>query len=89
MEQAFFDLLRTLFSRSDPMLAACILALGYWIRSTNKKLDRHMDSHNREPHAFCALQGKSIDSVSAQVSQWRTENREDHQQIFDLLRGGK
>lgn len=98
MEQTLVDVLKWLFSRSDPMLAGCILVLGYWIWNTNVKIDKHMDSKNREPHAFCEFQGIEIEATAkrseeaaaqlgAQMEKIRTENREDHQQIFNLLRG--
>ena len=100
MEQTLVDVLKWMFSRSDPMLAGCILVLGYWIWKTNVKLDEHMDSKNREPHAYCELQGIEIEAtatrsresaaaLAAQMEKIHSENRQDHQQIFNLLRGEK
>lgn len=89
MEQALVDVLQWLFTRSDPMLAACVLALCYWISKTNSKIDKHLDPKNEDPHPSCVMQQREFASLKGQVESWRAENREDHGKIFDLMRGGK
>ena len=94
MEESLVQVLKWLFSRSDPMLTGCLLILGYWIWNTNKKIDRHTDAKNKTPHTACEFQGIDIEAASVraevvaeQVAEMRKENREDHQEIFAILRG--
>lgn len=86
MEEALIDVLKW-FSRSDPLLAGCILALGSWIRTTNKKIDTHVDLKNSDPHPTCVLQRNSMRQLCSEIESIRQENREDHKELFEILRG--
>lgn len=58
------ELVKILWQKSDPMLIACILILGYWQRQTAAKVDeqkKRLDAHlnpdpkdNAYPHPQCA-----------------------------------
>ena len=87
MEQVLVDVLKWLFSRSDPMLVFCFLLLAYWVRKTNKKIDAHLDPNNRHPHVSCEWGEKSYRLLTVQLEKQHTENRQDHQEIFGILRG--
>lgn len=89
MEQAIVDLIKFSFSRTDPMLVACLIAIVYWLRLTNRKIDRHIDQDNPAPHALCNLRAQSFQQVAENIEKYRKENREDHSQLFDLLRDRK
>ncbi len=94
MEQTLVDVLKWLFGRSDPVLVGCLLVLGYWQWNTSKKVAKHTDPKNKAPHTACEFQGlditaaaKRAEAVAEQVSEMRKENREDHQELFAILRG--
>ncbi|NLT67268.1 MAG: hypothetical protein GXX84_11760 [Acidobacteria bacterium] len=100
MEETLIDVLKWTFAKSDPMLAACILILAYLIYLVNRRqnrlygavsrrIDEHLSPHNRYPHVRCEWGENSYQELSKQLALQRQENREDHQEIFALLRGTK
>lgn len=97
MEDAALRLLELLWTRSDPLLVFCIILLGYWIHksnkasksallATNRRLEAHLDPKNRNPHPACEWAERNFNLLRESLTQQRTENREDHQEIFRLLR---
>lgn len=86
MEHAMVEFLKFMFSRTDPTLVFCLLLIVYWLQKTNKKIDKHIDKDNPSPHPVCELQRQAFRQVAENIDQYRKENREDHQEIFRILR---
>ena len=81
----------------DPLLAVCILILGYWQYRSDQnrrrenmefktRLDGHLDPQNKYPHPACEWGEKNYAALTDSLKQQHKENREDHQTIFKLLR---
>lgn len=57
--------------------------------ATAKTLAEHLDPQNKYPHPACEWGERSYNLLCKELKQQHQENREDHQEIFRLLRDGK
>ena len=87
MEQFIADTLKVIFSRTDPVLVVVLLVLAILWYRTDKKINDHIDPKNRYPHPECEWGEKSYQALQSAQQTQHDENREDHQIIFNLLRG--
>jgi len=75
-----------LVERSDPILVICMLILGVWQHRTAKVLADHIDNRNMEPHPQITQAKAERKMLQERLEIIHRENREDHQEIFRLLR---
>ena len=90
--ELLLDAANWLLAKSDPMLIVCIMILAYWQRDTSRKLARHLEPDSRRnpyPHPQCREGETAYERLCTALETQRRENREDHQEIFRLLRGDK
>jgi hypothetical protein len=87
--EIFLEAAKWIVSRSDPVLVVSMLILGVWQHRTSKALAAHLGADNRYPHPQCFHGEQSYKSLAHQIDTVHAENREDHQELFRLIRGGK
>ena len=91
--EIFVKILELLWQKSDPMLIVCILVIAYLQyrlgkdhEAVKKQLNEHLDPKNEYPHPQCKSEKTSYESMEKQLALIHKENREDHQEIFKLIR---
>jgi hypothetical protein len=90
--ELLLDAAKWLLAKSDPMLIVCVLILAYWQRQTSRRLEEHLDpdpKNNPYPHPQCKEGETAYERLCRALETQRQENREDHQEIFRLLRRGE
>jgi hypothetical protein len=87
MEQIIVEILKGIFSRTDPVLVAVLIVLAVLWYRTDKKINDHISPKNRYPHPECEWGERSYKALANALQDQHNENREDHQIIFNLLRG--
>lgn len=89
LESFVIEVLKWLLAKSDPMMISCFLILAIWQWRTAKLIAKHVDPKNHYPHPECEWGEKSYETLCEGLKEQRRENREDHQEIFSMLRGKK
>ena len=87
MENIIVDTLKWLLAKSDPTLIACFFVLAFWQWKTSKLIAKHLDPKNGYPHPDCKSGEAAYQMLCAELAKQHEENRQDHGQIFSLLRG--
>jgi len=87
MESIIADILKTIFSRTDPVLVAVLIVLAVLWYRTDKKINDHLNPKNPYPHPECQWGEKSYKALGESLKQQHSDNREDHQILFNILRG--
>jgi hypothetical protein len=90
--ELLLDAAKWLLAKFDPMLIVCILILACWQRDTSRKLARHLEPDPEKkpyPHPQCKEEETAYERLCKALETQHRENREDHQEIFRLLRAGK
>jgi hypothetical protein len=87
MESVLMEIIKTVFSRTDPVLVAVLIVLAILWYRTDKKINDHLSPKNKYPHPECQWGEKSYKALEVALDSQHKENREDHQIIFNLLRG--
>jgi hypothetical protein len=89
MESTILEVFKFLFARTDPVLVAVLMVLAVMQYRINTKVNGHLDPKNKYPHPDCLWGEKSYERLCAALENQHKENREDHELIFQLLRGEK
>ena len=87
VEQVLVEILKGMFSKTDPVLVGVLMILAVLWYRTNRKLDMHLDPKNKYPHPSCELGERSYTALEKFIKEQHDENRQDHQIIFNLLLG--
>jgi len=87
VENTIIEFVKWFLAKSDPLLAACILLLGYWNYKINQKIDEHIDAKNKHPHPCCEWGEKSYQALKDSLDQQHEENRNDHREILNMVIG--
>jgi len=87
MESVLLEVLKLVFSRTDPVLVAVLIILAILWYRTDKKINDHLSPKNRFPHPECEWGEKTYEALSDALQKQHDENRQDHQIIFQLCRG--
>jgi glutaredoxin 2 len=90
-----FEGLKWLWNNATPKVTlACVIVIAVLQYFQNKKqsktaetLAEHLNPKNKYPHPECEWGDKSYELLKTAVETNREENRDDHQIIFNLLRG--
>lgn len=81
MEQIILELFKNLFSKTDPILASCLIAILIMLYKVNKKIDGHMDpdpKRNPAPHPQCTIHSGKIDDMIE-------DNKAQHAEIKTMI----
>lgn len=99
METLIIEVAKVLWAKADPMLILCVLVLiviQHRDRKASEALRQRLDAHlnpdpkeNPYPHPQCKEGDDAYTRLCSALENQHRENREDHQEIFKLLRGEK